>query len=54
MIPEEYAHGVSIRAVDELVQATGMSGFCNSQVSRLCAETDERLWEFLNRPIKGD
>ena len=32
----------------------GMSGISKSQVSRLCAEIDERVGAFLNRPIEGD
>src|SRR4051812_7261337 len=37
MIQEAYVHGVSTRAVDDLVRAMGASGVSNSQVSRLCA-----------------
>lgn len=47
-------HGVSTRSVDELVKAMGISGISKSQVSRLCAEIDERVHAFLNRPIEGD
>jgi putative transposase len=47
-------HGVSTRSVHELVRAMGMSGISKSQVSRLCAEIDERVGAFLNRPIEGD
>jgi putative transposase len=36
------ARGLSTRAVDDLVKAMGMSGISKSQVSRLCAEIDER------------
>src|ERR1700712_5391470 len=31
-----------------------MSGISKSQVSRLCAEIDERVTAFLERPIEGD
>ena len=31
-----------------------MSGVSKSQVSRLCAELDERVGAFLNRPIEGE
>jgi putative transposase len=54
VIQEAYVHGVSTRSVDELVKAMGMSGISKSQVSRLCAEIDERVNAFLNRPIEGD
>ena len=32
----------------------GMSGISKSQVSRLCAEIDEKVKAFLARPIEGD
>jgi putative transposase len=54
VIQEAYIQGVSTRSVDELVKAMGMSGISKSQVSRLCAEIDERVNAFLNRPIEGD
>ena len=54
VILEAYVHGVSTRSVDELVKAMGMSGISKSQVSRLCADIDERVVAFLNRPIEGD
>jgi putative transposase len=31
-----------------------MSGISKSQVSRLCAEIDEKVKAFLGRPIEGD
>ena len=54
VIQEAYIQGVSTRAVDDLVQAMGGSGVSKSQVSRLCAEIDERVNAFLGRPIEGD
>jgi putative transposase len=54
VVQEAYIQGVSTRSVDELVKAMGMSGISKSQVSRLCAEIDERVGAFLNRPIEGD
>jgi putative transposase len=54
VIQEAYIQGVSTRSVDELVKAMGMSGISKSQVSRLCAEIDERVHAFLGRPIEGD
>ena len=54
VIQEAYVQGVSTRSVDELVKAMGMSGISKSQVSRLCAEIDERVHAFLQRPIEGD
>ena len=54
VIQEAYVHGVSTRAVDDLVKALGMSGVSKSQVSRLCGEIDERVTAFLTRPLEGD
>ncbi len=54
VIQEAYIQGVSTRSVDELVKAMGMSGISKSQVSRLCAEIDERVNAFLTRPLEGD
>ena len=53
VIQEAYVHGISTRAVDDLVKAMGASGISKSQVSRLCAEIDERVNAFLARPIEG-
>jgi transposase-like protein len=54
VIQEAYIQGVSIRSVDDLVKALGISGISKSQVSRLCEEIDERVTAFLDRPIEGD
>jgi putative transposase len=53
VIQEAYVHGVSTRAVDDLVKAMGAGGMSKSQVSRLCAEIDERVNAFLQRPLEG-
>ncbi len=53
VIQEAYVQGVSTRSVDELVRAMGGTGVSKSQVSRLCAEIDERVQAFLNRPLEG-
>lgn len=54
VIQEAYIQGISTRSVDDLVKALGMDGISKSQVSRLCAELDERVHAFLDRPIEGD
>jgi putative transposase len=54
VIQEAYVHGISTRSVDDLVRAMGMEGISKSQVSRLCAEIDERVQTFLARPIEGE
>ncbi len=41
---------VSTSSVDDLVQAMGMTGISNSQVSRLCGEIDDKANAFLGRP----
>jgi putative transposase len=43
VIQEAYVQGISTRSVDDLVRAMGMEGVSKSQVSRLCAEIDERV-----------
>jgi len=43
-----------LRSVDDLGKAAGLSGVSRSQVSRPCAELDEPVAAFLNRPIEGD
>lgn len=52
VIQEAYVHGVSTRAVDDLVKAMGAGGMSKSQVSRLCAEIDVRVSAFLSRPLE--
>jgi transposase-like protein len=54
VIQEAYVQGVSTRSVDDLVKAMGMGGISKSQVSRLCAEIDDKIKTFLNRPLEGD
>jgi len=54
VVQEAYVQGVSTRSVDDLVQAMGISGMSKSQVSRLCAEIDEKVKTFLQRPLEGD
>ena len=52
--PRPLAHGisgVSTRKVDDLVQAMGLSGISKSTVSKLCNDIDERVQEFLDRPL---
>jgi transposase-like protein len=54
VVQEAYVHGVSTRSVDDLVKAMGMTGISKSQVSRLCAEIDDKIRAFLHRPLEGD
>ena len=54
VFPTNGIGGVSTRRVDELVQAMGLSGISKSTVSKLCKDIDERVGEFLNRPLTGE
>jgi putative transposase len=54
VVQEAWILGISTRKVDDLVQAMGMSGISKSQVSKLCAEIDDRVMVFLNRRIDGE
>jgi len=54
VIQEAYVHGISTRSVDDLVKALGMTGISKSQVSRLCAEIDDKVRTFLDRPLEGE
>jgi transposase-like protein len=53
VVQEAYVHGISTRAVDDLVKALGAGGMSKSQVWRLCAEIDTRVNAFLSRPLEG-
>lgn len=54
MIQEAYVQGISVRSVDDLITAMGLSGICKSKVSRLCETIDGEVKTFLNRPLEGD
>ncbi len=52
VVMEAYVHGVSTRAVDELVGALGAaSGISRSEVSRICAGLDEVVGAFRDRRL---
>ena len=52
VVMEAYVHGVSTRAVDELVEALGISsGLSRSEVSRICAGLDEHVSAFKERRL---
>jgi putative transposase len=54
IIQEAWIGGVSTRKVDDLVQTMGLSGISESTVSKLCQDIDERVHDFLDRPLTGD
>lgn len=52
VVMEAYVHGVSTRAVDELVAALGVSsGISRTEVSRICAELDDVVASFRERRL---
>jgi len=52
VVMEAYVHGVSTRAVDELVAALGVSsGISRSEVSRICSQLDEVVASFRERRL---
>ncbi len=52
VVMEAYVHGVSTRAVDELVQALGIdSGISKSEVSRICVGLDDHVSAFKERRL---
>jgi putative transposase len=52
VVMEAYLHGVSTRKVDDLVKALGVdSGISKSEVSRICADLDEEVSAFRDRPL---
>lgn len=51
VVQQAYVEGVSTRRVDDLVQALGCEGISKSQVSRICAELDGMVADFLGRPL---
>lgn len=52
VVMEAYVHGVSTRKVDDLVKALGAdTGISKSEVSRICANLDEDVAVFRDRPL---
>jgi putative transposase len=53
VVQEAYVNGVSTRKVDRLVEALGLAGVSQDQVSRLCHGLDEQVTAFRERPLEG-
>ena len=52
VVMEAYVHGISTRAVDDLVEAMGVeTGISISEVSRICAGLDEIVGAFRTRTL---
>jgi putative transposase len=53
VIQQAYVCGVSTRRVDQLVESLGLR-VSRSEVSRICAQLDEQVEAFRQRPLEGD
>jgi len=53
VLQEAYVLGVSTRKVDDLVKSMGIGGVSRSEVSRVCADLDEVVSAFRNRPLES-
>jgi putative transposase len=53
VIQQAYVCGVSTRRVDQLVESLGLR-ISRSEVSRICAQLDEQVEAFRQRPLEGD
>jgi putative transposase len=51
VVAQCYVEGVSTRRVDTIARAMGLEGISKSQVSRMCAELDEVVAAWRNRPL---
>jgi putative transposase len=51
VVAQCYVEGVSTRRVDDIARAMGLDGISKSQVSRMCAELDEVVAAWRNRPL---
>jgi putative transposase len=51
VVAQCYVEGVSTRRVDDVARAMGIDGISKSQVSRLCAELDDVVAAWRNRPL---
>ena len=52
VVMEVHLHGVSTRKVDHLAKALGAdTGISESEVSRICADLDEEVGAFWDRPL---
>jgi putative transposase len=54
VVMEAFVHGISTRAVDDLVEAMGVDpGISKSEVSRICANLDTEVAAGRDRPLSG-
>lgn len=52
-IQQAYIEGVSVRRVDDLLKALGVTGIDKSAVSRICQRLDGVVEQFRQRPLQG-
>jgi putative transposase len=53
VIQQAYIEGVSVRRVDDLLKALGLTGIDKSAVSRICQQLDTVVEQFRQRPLQG-
>ncbi len=53
VIQQVYIEGVSVRRVDDLLKALGLTGIDKSAVSRICRQLDGVVEQFRQRPLQG-
>ena len=53
-VAESYLQGVSTRRVEKVMTALGVEGISASSVSRITKELDEKIEEFLSKPIEHE
>ena len=53
-VSESYLQGVSTRRVENIMTAFGIKGISASSVSRITKELDEKVEEFLSKPIENE
>ncbi len=53
VIQQAYIEGVSVRRVDDLLKALGLTGIDKSAVSRICHQLDGVVEKFRQRPLQG-
>jgi putative transposase len=53
VVAQCYVEGVSTRRVDDVARAMGVEGISKSQVSRICAQLDETVAAWRDRPLNA-
>lgn len=53
-VSESYLQGVSTRRVEEIMTALGVERISASSVSRITKELDEKVYEFVSKPIERE